>query len=104
MSPTKPTPYRWVVLLLCWASFTMTSVGRSTWGPASAAVSDSWHVPLAALGIFATCYYIGYVISNAANGFLTDWLGSRLVLGLGLLASGALMMVFGSITSIPLGL
>ncbi|WP_329058107.1 MFS transporter [Amycolatopsis sp. NBC_01480] len=104
MSSAAPSPYRWVVLLLCWASFTMTSVDRSTWGPASAAVSDSLHVPLAALGIFATCYYIGYVVSNAAGGFLTDWLGSRVVLGTSLLAAGSLMIVFGSTTSIPLGL
>ncbi|MBB4689268.1 MFS transporter [Amycolatopsis jiangsuensis] len=104
MSSAKPSPYRWLVLLLCWAGFTMTSVDRSTWGPASAAVSDSLHVPLAALGIFATCYYIGYVVSNAAGGFLTDWLGSRLVLGVSLLAAGALMIGFGSTTSIPLGL
>lgn len=104
MSSTKPAPYRWVVLLLCWAGFTMTSVDRSTWGPVAAAVSESWHVPLAALGIFATCYYIGYVISNAAGGFLTDWLGSRFVLGISLLAAGSLMIVFGSTTSIPLGL
>ncbi|NIH83314.1 MFS transporter [Amycolatopsis granulosa] len=104
MSSPVLSRYRWVVLLLCWASFTMTSVDRSTWGPASAAVSDSWHVPLAALGIFATCYYIGYVISNAAGGFLTDWLGSRLVLGISLLAAGTLMIVFGSTTSVPLGL
>ncbi|GAA3525148.1 MFS transporter [Amycolatopsis ultiminotia] len=104
MSSTAPTPYRWVVLLLCWAGFTMTSVDRSTWGPASAAVRDSLQVPLAALGIFATCYYIGYVVSNAAGGFLTDWLGSRVVLGTSMLAAGALMIVFGSTTSIPLGL
>jgi len=24
--------YRWVVLAMCWAAFTMTSVDRSTWG------------------------------------------------------------------------
>jgi sugar phosphate permease len=104
MSSSVPSRYRWVVLLLCWASFTMTSVDRSTWGPASSAVSDSWQVPLAALGIFATCYYIGYVISNAAGGFLTDWFGSRIVLGTSLLGAGALMMLFGSTDSIPLGL
>lgn len=104
MSPTAPSAYRWLVLLLCWAGFTMTSVDRSTWGPASAAVSHSLHVPLAALGIFATCYYIGYVISNAAGGFVTDWLGSRVVLGTSLAVAGALMIVFGSTTSIPLGL
>lgn len=102
--PAQPPHYRWVVLLLCWAGFTMTSIDRSTWGPASPAISDSWGVPLAALGVFATCYYIGYVVSNAAGGFLTDWFGSRVVLGISLLASGALMVAFGSSTSVPVGL
>lgn len=99
-----PSRYRWVVLLLCWAVFTMTSVDRSTWGPASSAVSDSLGVPLAALGIFATCYYIGYVISNTAGGFLSDWLGSRSVLGISSLVAGVLMVLFGSTTSIAWGL
>ncbi|MFJ8932952.1 MFS transporter [Streptomyces sp. NPDC102364] len=101
---TAPSRYRWVVLLLCWAGFTMTSVDRSTWGPASPAVSESWGVPLSALGIFATCYFIGYAISNAIGGFLTDWVGSRLVLGVSLLASGSLMVAFGSTASVPVGL
>ncbi|GAA1206841.1 MFS transporter [Prauserella alba] len=104
MRSNHDSPYRWVVLLLCWAAFTMTSVDRSTWGPASAAVSDSLNVPLAALGIFATCYYIGYVVANAAGGFCSDWLGGRLTLGVTSLVAGGLMMLFGSTTSIGVGL
>lgn len=100
----RDSRYRWVVLLLCWAAFTMTSVDRSTWGPAASSVSDSLGVPLAALGIFATCYYIGYVVSNAGGGVLTDWLGGRTVLGASSLVCGMLMFAFGSTTSIPMGL
>lgn len=104
MRATIPSRYRWIVLLLCWAAFTLTSVDRSTWGPASASISDSLGVPLAALGIFATCYYIGYVASNAAGGFLSDWLGGRAILGTTSLVAGCLMMLFGTTTSIPMGL
>jgi len=43
----------------------MTSVDRSTWGPASVAVSHSPAVPLAAIGVFATAYYVGYVVSDS---------------------------------------
>ncbi|WP_020672258.1 MFS transporter [Amycolatopsis nigrescens] len=103
-STTTGSAYRWVVLLLSWAAFTMTSVDRSTWGPASASVSDSLGVPLAALGIFATCYYVGYVVSNAGGGFLTDWLGGRKVLGTTSLVAGGLMVLFGSTTSMAMGL
>ena len=66
-----------MVLLLCWFAFTMTSVDRSTWGPSSVFVGESLTVPLASLGIFATTYYIGYVVSNAGGGFLTDKIGGR---------------------------
>ncbi|GAA4389448.1 MFS transporter [Tsukamurella soli] len=84
--------------------YTMTSVDRSAWGPAATAVSRSLAVPLAAVGIFATCYYLGYVVSNAFGGVLTDWLGGRGVLAISAIVAGALMVAFGSVRSIALGL
>jgi len=96
--------YRWVVLAMCWAAFTMTSVDRSTWGPAAASVSDSLHVPLAALGVFATGYYLGYLVSNAGGGVLVDWLGARALLTVSCAGAGLFMILFGSTTSVPLGL
>ena len=101
---TTSPAYRWVVLAMSWAAFTMTSVDRSTWGPASAAVSDSLGVPLAALGVFATGYYLGYVVSNAGGGVLTDWLGPRRVLAASGAAAGLAMIAFGSSTSLVVGL
>lgn len=96
--------YRWVVLLLAWAAFTMTSVDRSTWGPASAAVSTSLGVPLAALGMFATGYYLGYLVSNLGGGVLVDWVGSRRLLAVSGVLAGLSMAAFGSTTSIAVGL
>ncbi|NUP00661.1 MAG: MFS transporter [Nonomuraea sp.] len=106
MSPPTRTAsgYRWVVLLLCWASFTMTSVDRSTWGPASSSVGEALGVSLAGLGVFATAYYIGYVISNAGGGVLTDWLGARNVLAGSLFVAGGFMLLFGSSTSAAMGI
>jgi len=89
---------------MCWAAFTMTSVDRSTWGPAAASVSDSLHVPLAALGVFATGYYLGYLVSNAGGGVLVDWLGARALLTVSCAGAGLFMILFGSTTSVSLGL
>lgn len=100
----SPSAYRWVVLAMSWAAFTVTSVDRSTWGPASAAVSDSLGVPLTALGVFATGYYIGYVVSNAAGGVFIDWFGPRRILAVFGAAAGLAMIAFGSSTSFALGL
>jgi sugar phosphate permease len=97
-------PYRWVVLTLSWAAFTMTSVDRSSWGPASVTVGKHLGVSLAGLGIFATGYYIGYVISNASGGLLTDRLGGRLVLSCSLFLAGGFMILFGHATSAAMGI
>ncbi|WP_407547641.1 MFS transporter [Streptomyces sp. Pv4-95] len=97
-------PYRWAVLLLSWAAFTMTAVDRSTWGPASVAVGEHLGVSIAGLGVFATGYYIGYVISNACGGVLTDWLGGRVVISGTLFAAGGFMILFGESTSAALGI
>jgi sugar phosphate permease len=97
-------PYRWLVLVLSWAAFTMTSVDRSIWGPESLPISEQLGVSLAGLGVFATGYYIGYVISNAAGGVLTDWLGARMVLAFSLFVAGAFMILFGQTNSVALGI
>lgn len=96
--------YRWIVLGLCWFSFTMTSVDRSTWGPAATFVGEDLGVPLASLGVFATAYYVGYVVSNVLGGFSSDTLGGRRVLAFSLVGAGAFMMIFGSTTSAALGI
>ncbi|MFJ8815775.1 MFS transporter [Amycolatopsis thermoflava] len=90
--------------MLSWAAFTMTSVDRSTWGPASVAVGEHLGVSLAGLGVFATGYYVGYVISNAAGGVLTDWLGARVVMGASLFLAGGFMILFGETDSVPVGI
>ncbi|MGW6332376.1 MFS transporter [Nocardia rhamnosiphila] len=105
ISPATPdTRYRWVVLTLCWAAFTMTSVDRATWGPAAGSVGEDLGVAVAGLGIFATTYYIGYVISNAIGGFVADWLGARMTVGVSILLSGGFMLAFGEADSHAMGL
>ncbi|GAB3362330.1 MULTISPECIES: MFS transporter [Amycolatopsis] len=98
------SPYRWFILFACWFSFTLTSVDRSTWGPASVFVGESLAVPLAGLGVFATAYYVGYVVSNALGGIGTDRFGGRVMLTIALLGAGAFMTVFGSTASAGVGI
>ncbi|WP_255649291.1 MFS transporter [Nocardia australiensis] len=96
--------YRWVVLFLCWSVFVMTSVDRASWGPAALPIGESLGVPLAALGVFASTYFIGHILSNAIGGVLLDWLGGRSVLGVSAMFAGGLTVLFGSTNSIPMGL
>lgn len=96
--------YRWVVLVLSWMAFTMTAVDRSTWGPASVSVGEHLGVSLAGLGVFATGYYIGYVLSNAGGGLLTDWLGPRVMMACSLFLAGGFMILFGEADSVATGI
>lgn len=96
--------YRWIVLLLCWLGFVLTSVDRSAWGPSSLEVGQSLAVPLASLGVFATCYYIGYVVSNAGAGILIDRLGGRFLISVSLIGAGLFMFAFGSTRSAIVGI
>lgn len=106
--PTPMTPsvqrFRWVVLLLCWLAFTMTSVDRATWGPAAGSVGAELGVTLAGLGVFATGYYIGYVVSNVFGGFLGDWFGGRAVIAVSMVVAGGFMLAFGETTSAVVGI
>jgi ACS family glucarate transporter-like MFS transporter len=99
-----PHPRRWLILVLAWAAFTMTSLDRSVWGPAAPSVGQALGVALASLGVFATCYYIGYVVSNFLGGLASDWVGPRVVLTASMVLAGAGMVLFGSVESFTLGL
>src|SRR3954452_22577402 len=100
---TRPT-YRWLMLAVCWLAFILTSVDRSVWGPAAPAVGGALGVPLAALGIFATTYYIGYVVTNFLGGVASDWVGPRVVLTASIGVAGLCMIGFGTVNSFALGL
>lgn len=100
---TRPG-YRWLMLAICWLAFILTSVDRSVWGPAAPSVGEALGVPLAALGIFATAYYIGYVVTNFLGGVASDWVGPRVVLTCSIGVAGLCMILFGTVDSFALGL
>jgi sugar phosphate permease len=56
------------------------------------------------LGVFATSYCIGYVISNAFGGFSADRIGGRRILSISMLGADAFMLLFGATTSAALGI
>src|SRR5258706_10884350 len=72
--------YRWVILLVTWAAFLLSFIDRLAWGNVAVSVGASLGMSIAALGIFVTAFYVGYVAANAIGGFFTDWLGCRLML------------------------
>ena len=95
--------YRWIILSLTWLALLICFVDRLAWGNVALDAGRALQMQMTALGAFVTAFYVGYVFSNAAFGFLTDWIGPRIMLGGGLLALGTLTFAFGFTTSFVMG-
>jgi len=110
--PNSPIPaaaaaapwYRWFILFVCFLTFLVSFIDRLTWANVAVPVSLSLGLPVAALGIFVTAFYAGYVICNALGGMASDRLGGRVTLTASMLALGCCTFVFGWTTSVAMGL
>jgi len=101
---TSTHAYRWVVLAVAFAAFFITFLDRLAWANANLLASQSLQIPVAALGVFVTAFYVGYVSASALAGFVTDRIGARLMLFLALAPLAASTFLFGLTTSFAMGL
>ncbi len=105
MMSTPPAPrYRWVILFVAWLSFLLSFVDRLTWANVAVSVGGSLGLPVAALGIFVTAFYVGYVICNALGGIAADRFGGRVTLTLSLLSLGVSTFLFSYTKGVLFGL
>jgi sugar phosphate permease len=104
VSERSPSPYRWVILLVTWIAFLLTFIDRLVWANVAVSVGESLGLTVAALGVFVTAFYIGYIISNALGGFFVDRVGGRLMLMLGLVLLGLFTFCFGYVRSAGAGI
>jgi len=102
-SSTRPAR-RWLVLSLAWLAFLLSYADRLAWSNVASSVGQGLGLPLAALGVFVTAFYIGYVASNLLGGLASDRVGPRLMLTFALLALGVSTFLFGYTRSITAGL
>ena len=96
--------YAWFVLIVAWLALLITFVDRLTWANVAVTVGQSLSLPLAALGVFVTAFYTGYVVANALGGFVSDRAGPRLAIFCSLLPLGAATFIFGNTNSLAFGL
>ena len=97
------TSYRWFILLIAWICLLMTFVVRLAWSNVAVTVGSTLNIPVIALGIFVTAFYIGYVASNALGGFLSDKLGPRKMLACSFIPLGLATFAFSYTNSITTG-
>ena len=96
--------FAWVVLFFAFGVYTLTFVDRLAWGSVAAKAGASLGMSVASLEVFVTSFYATYVLSNAAGGYLIDWMGPRLMVLLGLGPLGILTVLFGYTPSVLVGM
>ena len=96
--------YRWTILFFVWLIFLLGFVDRLTWANVALSVGGSLGLPVAALGVFVTAFYVGYVVFNALGGIASDRIGGRLTLTVSAILLGGATFTFSFTDSIIFGL
>lgn len=92
------------MLGLAWLAILVSFVDRLAWSNVAGSVGRDFRLPIAALGVFVTAFYAGYVVSNLLGGLVSDRIGPRLMLTLALAGLGFSTLAFGFVTSVTGGL
>ncbi|WP_024508877.1 MFS transporter [Bradyrhizobium sp. ARR65] len=95
--------FRWAVLFISWTAVTLTFTDRLAWATVAVAAGQSLGIPVAALGVFVTAFYTGYVVSNVVGGLSSDRLGPERVMLMSLVPLGIATFCFGFTSSVPFG-
>ncbi|MFM0625209.1 MFS transporter [Paraburkholderia xenovorans] len=96
--------FRWVILFFAWAGLMLSTVCRLAWGTLALPAGQSLGLPIAALGVFVTAFYAGYVLSNVVGGVTTDRIGGRTTLSVSLFGLAVATFCFGYTPSLAVGL
>ena len=88
----RESGYRWVIMALAAASFTLAFVSRFAWPPLMTEIMPVMKINRTEALAYMTAFYLGYVATQIPGGLLADRFGPRLVLScaLGLQGLGTL--------------
>ncbi len=80
---------------MVWLAFLLSFVDRLIWTSVGNSAAASFGLGLAALGLFVSAFYVGYVVSSAISGLASDRVGPRLTISVALMLLGAATFGFG---------
>ena len=92
------------ILLIVWAAFLMTFLGRLAWPPIMPLAVSDLNISAKEAGSFMTTFYIGYVLTQLPGGLLTDRFGYRKVILISFIFMGIFTALIGTIQSYDQGL
>ncbi|XP_051145349.1 ascorbate transporter, chloroplastic-like [Andrographis paniculata] len=87
VEPTKQWweqfPKRWVMVLLCFASFLLCNMDRVNMSIAILPMSKEFNWSSATVGLIQSSFFWGYLLTQIVGGIWADRIGGKLVLGFG---------------------
>lgn len=76
-------PKRWVIVLLCFASFLLCNMDRVNMSIAILPMSKEFNWNSATVGLIQSSFFWGYLLTQILGGIWADKIGGKLVLGFG---------------------
>ncbi|MES1186379.1 MAG: MFS transporter [Myxococcales bacterium] len=102
MTPESESRRRNLVWGVTWLAYASYYLGRKGFSVAKHALESAKVLDLQALGFIDSGYLAAYALGQFSSGALGDRIGARRLVGYGLLASAALCLAFGSVSSAAL--
>lgn len=88
---------RWRIFILCWVTYAAFYLGRVNFSVAMPALQAEFGWSKAAVGLIGGALYWSYAVGQLVNGALGDRASARSFVGLGILLSALLNLLFGAL-------
>ena len=80
--------FRWFMLFILLASFTVTFMTRFIWSPLIPTMSKEFGLSATEAGAYMSAFYTGYLITQIPGCMLADRFGVKFVMSISLLIGG----------------
>lgn len=94
---------RWVVVVVATLAYLVSFLDRLGWSGVATTAAHDFGLPIAALGVFTSLFFVGYLVSSLLGGFVVDRFGARRTLVAALVPLGVLTVGFGLVRSVAAG-
>ena len=88
--------YRWIILACCVLAYASSYLVRWSYTGLAPYISEDLHLDKAALGLMGSVFFYPYAFAQVPWGTLTDRIGGRHIISLGVLASAGGLALFAS--------
>ncbi len=99
----ESSAFRWFMLIVLLASFTVTFMTRFIWSPLISTMSAEFSLNATEAGAYMSAFYAGYLITQIPGGMLADRFGVKFVMSVSLIIGGISTFCLSLMTSYEMG-